>query len=50
MIFAEGNSVDSWVWSAVKSKEGKPDMNSKKEFTEKDFMEALDYIGYFNQK
>lgn len=50
MIFAEGVSVENWKWSAVKSKEGKPDMTTKKEFEERDFMEALDYVGYFNQK
>ena len=50
MIFAEGKSTEDWKWSAVKSKEGKPDMTTKKEFEERDFMEALDYVGYFNQK
>lgn len=47
MVFAEGNTVNDWVWSAVLSKEGKADMTTKKEFSQKDFMEALDYIGYF---
>lgn len=50
MVFAEGTSVDDWKWSAVQSKDGKADMTTKQEFTERDFMEALDYIGYFNQK
>ena len=50
MIFAEGKSTEDWKWSAVKSKEGKPDMTTKQEFEERDFMEALDYVGYFNQK
>ena len=50
MVFAEGTSTDNWKWSAVKSKDGKPDMTTKKEFVENDFMEALDYVGYFNQK
>lgn len=50
MVFAEGTSVDSWKWSAVKSKDGKLDMTTKKEFIERDFMEALDYIEYFKQK
>lgn len=48
MVFAEGTSVEDWKWSAVKSKDGKADMTTKKEFVERDFMEALDYIGYFN--
>jgi hypothetical protein len=50
MVFAEGISTTDWKWSAVQAKNGKPDMTTKKEFEERDFMEALDYIGYFNQK
>jgi hypothetical protein len=50
MVFAEGKSVEDWKWSAVQSKNGKPDMTTKKEFVEQEFMDALDYIGYFNQK
>ena len=50
MVFAEGTSVNDWKWSAVKSKDDKPDMTTKQEFEERDFMEALDYVGYFNQK
>ena len=50
MIFAEGRSIEDWKWSAVQSKDGKPDMTTKKEFNEKDFIEALDYVGYFNKK
>jgi len=50
MVFAEGATAEDWKWSAVQSKDGKADMSTKKEFEERDFMEALDYIGYFNQK
>jgi hypothetical protein len=50
MVFAEGTSTTDWKWSAVKSKDGKTDMTTKKEFEERDFMEALDYVGYFNQQ
>ena len=50
MVFAEGVSIETWKWSAVQAKEGKPDMTTKKEFEERDFMEALEYVGYFNQK
>ena len=50
MVFAEGTSVEDWKWSAVQSKDGKADMTTKQEFAERDFMEALDYIGYFNGK
>ena len=50
MVFAEGTAVDNWQWSAVQSKENKADMSTKKEFAERDFMDALEYIGYFNQK
>jgi hypothetical protein len=50
MVFAEGTSVENWKWSAVQSKDGKADMTTKQEFAERDFMDALEYIGYFNQK
>jgi len=50
MVFAEGKTIEDWKWSAVQSKEGKPDMSTKKEFAEREFMDALEYIGYFNQK
>lgn len=49
MVFAEGKTVDDWKWSSVKAKDGKADMTTKKEFGVKDFMEALDYIGYFEE-
>lgn len=49
MVFAEGKSVDDWKWSAVPSKDGKPDMSLKKEFAEREFMDALEYVGYFKQ-
>ena len=49
MVFAEGTSVTEWGWSAVKAKEGKPDMSTKKEFESHDFLEALDYIDYFSK-
>ena len=48
MVFAEGISVDDWKWSAVQSKDGKADMTTKKEFDQHDFLEALDYIKYFD--
>jgi hypothetical protein len=50
MVFAEGTSIENWKWSAVQAKEGKADMTTKKEFEERDFMEALDHVGYFNKK
>jgi hypothetical protein len=50
MVFAEGTSVENWQWSAVQSKEGKPDMTTKQEFPEREFMDALEHVGYFNQK
>ena len=50
MVFAEGTSVEDWKWSAVQAKDGKPNMATKQEFPEREFMEALEYVGYFNQK
>tara|TARA_B110000977_G_scaffold195796_1_gene274927 strand:- start:813 stop:1250 length:438 start_codon:yes stop_codon:yes gene_type:complete len=57
MVFAEGTSKEKWTWSAVKSVElskedqekyktkTKPDMTSIKRFEERDYMDALSYIG-----
>jgi hypothetical protein len=50
MVFAEGTSIENWKWSAVQSKDSKADMTTKQEFPEREFMDALEYIGYFNQK
>ena len=49
MVFADGKNKDDWKWAAVQSKEGKADMATVKYFEERDFMEALDYIGYFEK-
>jgi hypothetical protein len=59
MVFINGKSIKDWKWIAVKAIEiseeekskflenntHKMDMNNAKEFEEKDFMEALSYIG-----
>lgn len=61
MIFIDGTSVDDWKWASCKAiklteeeverfPEGtthKMDMKTVKRFEERDFMEALDYIGVF---
>jgi hypothetical protein len=50
MVFAEGSSTENWKWSAVQSKEDKADMSTRKEYEQNEFMDALEYIGYFKQK
>ena len=58
MVFANGPNADEWSWAAVKTvelEEGdeakvegqthKMDMTSMKTFVERDYMEALSYIG-----
>jgi hypothetical protein len=50
MVFADGKSVKEWQWAGVQSKEEKADMSTVKHFEEKDFMEALDYIGFFQKQ
>ena len=50
MVFADGRAVDDWKWAGVQSKENKADMTTVKYFDEKEFMEALDYIGFFEKK
>ena len=50
MVFADGKSTEDWKWAAVQAKEDKADMTTVKHFEERDFMEALDYIGFFEKK
>jgi len=50
MVFAEGTSANDWKWAAVQSKDSKADMTTKKEYEINDFMEALDYIGFFEKQ
>jgi hypothetical protein len=64
MIFIDGTSVDDWRWAACKGIEltqeekerfpedatHKMDMSTVKYFAERDFIEALDYIGVFENK
>ena len=58
MVFANGASADEWSWAAVKAVElekgdeakvegqtHKMDMTTMKTFVERDYMEALSYIG-----
>ncbi len=58
MIFADGTGRDNWAWAGVKAVEVKEDekekyknashradMSTIKHFPERDFMEALSYIG-----
>ena len=50
MVFADGKTTEDWRWAAVQAKDGKADMNTIKHFEEKDFMEALDYVGFFEKQ
>lgn len=50
MVFADGNSRNNWRWAGVKAipdkeKGFKTDMSTIKHFNERDFIEALSYIG-----
>jgi len=59
MVFADGTGRDNWRWGAVKAipitngiadekykgKKYRPDMSTIKHFEERDFIEALSYIG-----
>jgi hypothetical protein len=47
MVFAEGTSNEDWKWSAVQAKDDKADMTTKKEYEQHEFMDALEYVGYF---
>ena len=64
MVFVDGTSKNDWVWSGVKAIEiteedrkvkeypqgqtHKMDMANGQKFAQKDFMDALEYIGFFN--
>ena len=62
MVFADGTSKENWKWAAVKSIEisekekknfpkdqtHKMDMKSPKHFEQKDFMDGLSQIGFFD--
>jgi hypothetical protein len=50
LVFADGKSLEEWKWAGVQSKDGKADMTTVKYFEEKEFMEALDYIGFFEKQ
>ena len=50
MVFVDGKSIIDWKWAGVKSQDGKADMTTIKHFEEKDFIEALDYIGFFEKQ
>jgi ribosomal protein L37E len=50
MVFADGKTTEDWRWAGVQSKDGNADMTTIKHFEEKDFMEALDYIGFFEKQ
>jgi len=63
MVFPDGTDITDWKWHAVLSvpvpEEDKPkyknaefrtDMSTSKFFDQKQFKEALEYIGMYNQK
>jgi hypothetical protein len=50
LVFADGKTTEEWKWAGVLSKDGKADMTTVKYFEEKEFMEALDYIGFFEKQ
>ena len=59
MVYASGTNIEEWKWAAVKAKEldeevtnkdgsissYKPDMSTVKYFKERDYIDALSYIG-----
>jgi len=62
MVFLDGKNKDDWKWSAVKAipiaeeelekfPEGQKyrmDMDNGKKYEKKDFMDALEFIGFYN--
>ncbi len=51
MVFADGTNGQNWRWGAVLPDEAgeKMNMSTIKHFSERDYMEALDYIGVFEK-
>ncbi len=57
MVFADGESILNWKWCAVPAVETKKknkstysmDMSQAEYFDERDFMEALDFIRYYEK-
>jgi len=63
MIFVDGKTLRDWKWAAVlstkikreekgkfpKDQKYRVDMKTIQYFEERDYMEALDYIGFFNK-
>jgi len=49
MVFTDGTNGSNWKWGAVLPDESgeKMDMSTIKHFSERDYIEALDYIGAF---
>ena len=60
MVFIDGTDKDNWQWAAVnaiplaegekkldKNQTHKMDMKNVKHFKQKDFMDALELIGFF---
>lgn len=53
MVYANGRNAQEWKWTAIKVEDGKTkkmDMKNAKHFDERDYMDALDYIGMFNKE
>lgn len=52
MVFADGSSPLTWKWCSVplNSNTGKVDMSLASYYDEKDFIEALDNIGFFSKQ
>ena len=64
MVFIDGSSTRNWKWAAVvaseisdkernkfpKGQTHKMDMTTIQHFDEKDFMDALDHIGYYTEQ
>jgi hypothetical protein len=60
MVFPDGKSIDDWKWTAIlavevpeeernqfKGATHKMDMTTSQQFERMEFMEALDYIGFY---
>tara|TARA_B100002019_G_scaffold29448_1_gene23355 strand:- start:6539 stop:6967 length:429 start_codon:yes stop_codon:yes gene_type:complete len=54
LVFVTGTSAEDWQWAGVKiaivDDKPKMDMKTMQKFSERDYMEALDYIGVFEKK
>lgn len=50
MIFPEGTNKLDWEWKSIKYVDGNLDMDNATNYHKLNYMDALEFIGYFNKR